>query len=107
MLKGEKVGRNDQDVSAATSRDRVSSAIRSIVLSSEEEDDPVQEEPEMNVVGGQDLNLFYEDEYRLMNEDGDYESNEPDEARGDDTFNEELNGNLFFEEEYRRLSGVN
>ena len=60
----------------------------------------------MNVVGGQDLNLFYEDEYRLMNEVGLDESSESDEAKGSDALNE-LNGNLFYEAEYKRLSSLN
>ena len=104
VLDGEEQNdRSDQGVSA--SRDRVSAAISVIVLSSDEEDDSDdQEEPEMS---GQDLNLHFEDEYKHMSQVADDESSELDEARGDEALNKELNGNLFFEEEYRRLVGVN
>ena len=98
------VVRSDQDVSA--SRDRVSAAIPVIVLSSDEEDDPDEpQEPEMIVIGGQNQGLFFEDEYRLMNEDGHHESS--DGATSDEALDEELNGNLFFEEVYKRLSDAN
>ena len=99
-------GRSDPDVSVAALEDRVPAATPMIVPGSDEVDDSdEQEEPEMSVVGS--LNLQFEDEYKLMNQEGEDESSVPDEAIGDDTLNEDLNGNLFFEEEYRRLSSVN
>ena len=101
MLDGEEQnGRSEQEVSAAVLGDRVPADIPMIVLSSDEEDDPDEQQD-------QNQGLYFEDEYRFMNQDGDYESSEPVDARGDDALDEELNSNLFFEDEYRRLNGAN
>ena len=104
VLDGEEQnGRRDQEVSAAVLEDRVPADIPMIVLSSDKENDPEEQQD-------QNQGLYFEDEYRLMNQDADDaedESSEPDEAGGDEALDEELNGNLFFEEVYKRLSGAN